>query len=293
MKYFGRDFLHLDDGFLEELRTLEMEGCIYSSFWREDLEKFAFCRIVLRPAEIVEYVEATAAFDEFNGLCQIHGDPDTALERLSNARIRNRVLDYNRWATSIGQDSQFCHAAFLGGELESLVCGCEDERYEFLRERYSGDRRYLLREVLDGLPESVHYLQNRRSGRPAFMIETEFDVQDLLFTIVKPIFPDAVLEDYTTKHAGLSKRIDIVLRAISTVVEVKAVRNLGHAQRVADELKIDIESYHSHPHCKSLVAVVWDERRHIHDRRAFEKDLSGWREKSGRRFQVEVHVLPR
>ena len=141
-------------------------------------------------------------------------------------------------------------------------------------------------------PESVGYLSKRQKRHPPYKVEQEQDVHDLLFSIVKCVFPDARPEESTMKHAGGSKRIDIVFPSISTVVEIKYVRDGRHAGQVADELKIDFESYHVHPDCKTLIAYVWDPMRGLSDRYNFIKDLRGLRVKGENRFNVEVVVKP-
>ncbi len=117
VKLFSREFQHLEASFLQDLQTLEEEGAIHAQLG-------GYCRIQLTPAEIVNYVEACVAYDEFEGLYERYGDPRFALEQLTNARMRNRVREYNEWTVSIGQnDTMFCFAAFLGEHLESLFCG--------------------------------------------------------------------------------------------------------------------------------------------------------------------------
>ncbi|WP_353633502.1 hypothetical protein ABSL23_09180 [Halobacterium sp. NMX12-1] len=155
-----------------------------------------------------------------------------------------------------------------------------------------GDRRFLLEEIFEGLESSVSILQDRRSQRPDFEIDCETDVQDLLYAVMKPIFPDARPEEYTPKNATDSKRIDFVIPDISTVIEVKYVRDSSHANSLADELKIDIESYHTHENCQRMYCIVWDGNSEIDDVENFENDLTGPRSFDGDEVQVETKVLP-
>ena len=201
--------------------------------------------------------------------------------------------EYNEWTVEQGQpDTMFCFAAFEGEHLEDLMCSIVPGRHEILGQSYTGDRRFLLQEILEMFPQSVTFLDVRASRRPAFKIEEEQDVRDLLYSIVKCVFPDAKLEEFTLKHAGGTKRIDIVIPSLSIVIEIKFVRDAKHARRVADELKIDFESYHVHPHCKTLIAYVWDVQNLVPDRFNFIKDLRGLRVKGDHRFNVEVVVKP-
>ena len=109
---------------------------------------------------------------------------------------------------------------------------------------------------------------------------------------MKSVFPDARIEEHTRIHAGSAKLIDRVIPGISTVIELKYVRSDQHSKRVADELRIDFESYHVHPHCKSLIAYVWDPDSFLPDRSNFISDLRGLRTKGDHQFKVDVMVKP-
>lgn len=293
MKFFNREFRNLDAPFLQELQTLESEGAIYEQFWREDSAGFRFCRIQFFPAEIVTYVDALTAYDEFERLYQEYGDPDLALSEISDSQTKHRVEDYNNWVFRTGSDDQaFCPAAFLGEHLEALRCGQLSDRYEFLSQTYTGDRRYILTEILEMFPSSVSYLSRRTGNRPSYNIEREQDVRDLLYAITKTVFPDARIEEHTRIHASGTKLIDIVIPQISTVIEIKYVRDHQHVKKIADELKIDFESYHVHTHCKNLIAYVWDQHNYLPDRSNFIRDLRGLRAKGNSRFTVDVVVKP-
>jgi hypothetical protein len=241
----------------------------------------------------VAYVDASLAYDEFLGHYRRSGDPSAALAQISDPGIRDRVLEYNGWTVGIGQSAtQFCYAAFLGDHLEDLTCGGQPDRYEYLSHSYTADRRFLLTEILEMFPTSAGYLSKRTADRPPFLLSNEQDVRDLLFAIIKSIFPDARLEEHTRLHAGRSKRIDILVPTIDTLIEVKFVRNSAHSRKVADELRIDFESYHVHPNCRELIAFVWDPKSLLRDRSNFINDLRGLRSKGDSTFAVEVMVKP-
>jgi hypothetical protein len=166
-----------------------------------------------------------------------------------------------------------CPADFFGEHLEALVCGSHSERAERLHPNISpGDASVMLHEIASGLPTAVKALTDRGATQSSFAIQQERDVQDLLFVILRSLFPDARREELAPSHAGSSKRIDLVIPSGRTVVEVKFVRDRSHGRRVADELKIDIESYHGHPACGTLFVLVWDENRHLADPQQLERD---------------------
>lgn len=286
---FGREFNQIDWFFLEKLHTLEDDGCVYERFWREDLEKFDYCRIQFEPDEIVEFVDAIHAYDEFSRYMNGGHSRETALEKISNSKIRERVKEYNKWADA---DQAYCPAAFYGGELEALFTGSETERYEFFEDSHKVNRLYLLDELVEGIPESVSILKDRKGDRPDFEITCEKDFQDLFFALIKPVFPNSLSEEPIPQHATKSKKIDFVIPELSLAIELKTVRNERHAKNLSDELKVDIESYHQHPDCTRMKAIVWDDERLLTDRSNFEEDLTGPRVIDGTEFQVETVIIP-
>jgi hypothetical protein len=148
----------------------------------------------------------------------------------------------------------------------------------------------LVLQVVGNFPAAARALRDRLHNRPAFVIDCEYDVQDLLFATLRSVFDDTKREEWTPQQAGSAKRIDILLTELGAVVEAKFVRDANHARRVADELRIDFECYHLHPACEHLIALVIDPDRLIADPLQFVTDLSGLRQKGASSFDVSVLV---
>jgi REase_DpnII-MboI len=264
-------------------------------FWDERSQTFRYYRIPFLPSEIYQFVEAHVAKQEFADALERGADFEGALQSISNPEIEQRVRSYGNYGHSklrdgTEMDLRGCAASFYPSEMEDLVCGGRPERYQPLPDLGTLDKPSLLIQMLDYFPTLSRYLARRGHGRPSYLIENEYDVQDLLFVAVRAVFDDARTEDWSPKHAGASKRIDIVVPSAETVIETKIVRDAAHARRIADELKIDIESYHAHPACKRLLAFVFDPHSHIVDPNALAKDLSGVRIKGDRKFDVQVLI---
>lgn len=131
--YFGHSFLVLDNSNFRDLGTLEEDGCVYTDALGPGEPGGQVCvRIRLRPKEIVTYVEAMVAYDQFHMFWATYKDPEIALSLISDTEISERVRSYNRWLTDTDGDSisLYCPAAFLGGDLEDLFCGHTPDRYE-------------------------------------------------------------------------------------------------------------------------------------------------------------------
>jgi hypothetical protein len=136
----------------------------------------------------------------------------------------------------------------------------------------------LIERIARGLPELLEPLKNRHAGRPAFVIEDEYDLQDLLHGLLRLFYDDVRAEDYAPDRAGSRSRIDFVLKTERVVVETKMTRRDLGARQVGEQLIVDIERYRSHPDCAALLAVIYDPDKRITNRRGLEADLSGNRD---------------
>jgi hypothetical protein len=156
----------------------------------------------------------------------------------------------------------------------------------------ASDARSTTLRAINAFPELARRLRARKHGRPPLPIENEYDVQDILYVALKPHIPDLSDEEWTRKDAGSAKRIDLVSLAARLCIETKMVRDDAHAKALGNELKIDIESYHVHEACDTLIMFVYDPHHHLSDARQQEAQLSGPRTIKGRRLHVEVYVRP-
>lgn len=285
---FGHRFLTLR-GNGEDLITLEREGAIYSHLWDEASQTFRYYRIPFLPSEIFQYVEAHVAQQQFYKAQADGASFSEAVQAIQNPKIRQRVVSYGNY----GRDVEYirgCVASFCPPEIEELACGGRPDRYELLPNLNQIDKSSLLIKIIDNFRVVARLLAKRGHNRSAFVVENEYDVQDLLFACVRSIFDDARTEEWTPKHAGTSKRVDIVIPSAATLIETKCVRTSFHAKDVIDEIKIDIESYHNHTHCKTLLVLIYDPKVLVTDPTALENDLSGRRTKARSTFNVQVMV---
>lgn len=298
---FGHRFGGYPAGLAEDLITLEKEGALYAHFADEGPDAdgnwdFGYVRISLLPSEIYQFVEASLAYQEFHDALAQGADFDGAIRAISDPEIAERVVrygDYGRTKLDDGTeiDIRGCHASFYPPGMEALVCGQRPDRYQRLPELGAErDRIALLMKLLNNLPVAMRMLRDRQRGKSPFEVEDEYDVQDLLFAILRSFFDDAKREEWTPAKAGSAKRIDILLPSIEVALEAKYVRSRNHAKHVADELRIDFECYHERPECKHLIAIVMDPNGFIADPAQFGTDLSGLRQKNDHSFEVTVLV---
>jgi hypothetical protein len=290
---FGKRFENLLPDFEAQLQSLSIESAIYEYLWNEEDHEFRQTRIRLRPDELVRYVDAMRALDEFYSAVKSGLNSKDALDRVSSNEIRARVRSYNEWAAENKYfDQQNCPAAFIGEDLENLTCSVVEGRAEVLGREYAHDRRHLLKEIISQIPQSVSYLsRSARSGIHDLNFDSELTIRDIAFAMVRGVFPDALVEDPTEKHAGRSKNIDLVVPRINSIVEFKYIK-AGNVRTYVDELKVDIMSYPAHSRSDHLICVVWDPQRLVTDRKSVVEDLAGPRTHAGRSTTVEVMFIP-
>lgn len=117
-------------------------------------------------------------------------------------------------------------------------------------------------------------LRQRHDNRPTLDVTDEYDVQDLLHSLLKIHFDDVRPEEWTPSYAGGSSRMDFLLKAEKIVVEVKRTRAKLGAKEIGSQLADDILRYRSHPDCKTLICFIYDPEERVLNPRGLEHDLS-------------------
>lgn len=99
-------------------------------------------------------------------------------------------------------------------------------------------------------------------------INNEYHVQNLLWLLLAPIFPDLDDEQYLTKIAQKSPRSDLHIPSMKLIIEVKFVRPGDAFQKIIDEISSDASLYNAMGNdCRDIVVFIWDDsaRSHEHD----------------------------
>lgn len=264
----------------QELRDLERESAIYSEFGLDEANGGpGLYRVGLSPAETYRYVRGLVGWDEFlYGGFDAVSDRELALDAEANGRERPDA------------DGP-CAADFLGDDVEVLVCGMAPHRATRVRPDGSPrDVQVVLHQLADSLPVSLKALTDR-GARTAYVIASERDLQDVVYFFLRNLYEDVRREEWVPSSAGDAKRIDLLIPSTETVIELKIVRDRPHAKKIANELRVDLESYHLHPACRNFFGLVWDPTREIADPRQLERDLSGTRVKDDHSFDASIRVI--
>jgi len=208
----------------------------------------------------VPELEASIDLGVQNGL-----NPYTLLEFISIlTRIKNRIHEY----LAINEHQLFNElttTTYYGESLDKLDLIC---------------RKFHI---------FAHALESRHNMRTPLIINDEYDLQYLMYAILKLFFEDVRREEWTPSCAGRSARIDFLLRNESVVVELKKTRKGSNEGKIGEELIIDIAKYQEHPSCKVLYCFIYDPEGIIMNPTGLENDLS---KKEGD-FIVRTRIAPK
>ncbi len=163
-------------------------------------------------------------------------------------------LNYTRGSSGMAQ--------LLKSRINKLIIDTDYGGDESQQSEMRRNKIQVLENILDKFPRVARQLKERRKEkdirRPTLEIKDEYDVQDLLCSLLKINFEIVKKEIGTEYHAGGSARMDLVLDDEEIVIEVKMVRKDHTLKKLADELIIDIERYLEKYHCKFLYFFIYD-----------------------------------
>jgi hypothetical protein len=131
-------------------------------------------------------------------------------------------------------------------------------------------------------------LNQRHEGRNSLMIEDEYDVQDLLRTLLFVFFDNIKPEEPTPSLAGSFTKMDLLLADQEIVIETKMTRNGISQKKIKEDIIIDKVHYKKHEHCKKLYCFVYDPSNKIRNPQGFQGELSD----TVNGFETKVFVYP-
>jgi hypothetical protein len=135
----------------------------------------------------------------------------------------------------------------------------------------------------------VRKLRERHGGRDPFLINDEYDVQDMLFALLQIDFEDVRKEDFSPSHIGANTRIDFVLKLFNILLEVKMTRKGLTDKELGEQLAVDVLRYKEHPNAKHLVIFIYDRGDHVVNKEGLIRDFSTH---STTDFTIDVVINP-
>lgn len=228
-----------------------------------------------------------------------HRDTEIAIERIFGPQSRNledfKAVRYSLGAFSTSTPESEFRAAYLRGlknaaaVLDSMILEIEEYDLDADTAESEPDQLSLIERLCLRFHGAARQLQHRYNDRDTLTINDEYDVQDLLHSILRLHFDDIRAEEWTPSYAGGSSRVDFLLKAEQIVIEVKKTRTSMKAKDLGEQLIIDRARYEIHPDCKTLVCFVYDPEGRIGNPVGIERDL----EKHSGALRVRVIIAPK
>jgi hypothetical protein len=110
--------------------------------------------------------------------------------------------------------------------------------------------------------ESKPRTVRREAKARKWHIDHEYHVQNLLWTILAPIFPDLKDEDYSQGVGQKHPRMDICIPSLHLIIEAKFMRATMSPQEVIEEIAADASLYLTgNSNYKNIIAFIWDDAR--------------------------------
>lgn len=147
----------------------------------------------------------------------------------------------------------------------------------------------ILQTIFNNFHQFAMALRNRHSDRETIVIKDEYDVQDLLYAILKIHFRDVRSEEHTPSYAGKSTRMDFLLKSEKTVIEIKKTRDGLKDAEIGSQLIIDKAHYCNHPDCEILYCFIYDPENLVKNPVGLENDLS---ESPNEGMHVKIFIKP-
>lgn len=133
-------------------------------------------------------------------------------------------------------------------------------------------------------------LRHRHNNRDTLIIKDEYDVQDLLRSLLVVHFHDIREEDYSPSYAGSNSRIDFVLKDEKIVLETKMTNDHLKDKEIGSQLLIDAGRYRGHPDCDVVVMFIYDRGDHIRNKKGLINDLENLKD-IGIRLKVFIEPM--
>lgn len=145
----------------------------------------------------------------------------------------------------------------------------------------------LIKRVLCGFNDAIRRITvDRYTARSGLSVQDEYDVQDILFSILKGYFHDLERENPIPKLAGKSSRVDLTIMSQGIIIEVKMIKSTDKShQKYIQELKQDMVDYSAWKGLQNLVFFTFDPFSITSDTNHF-RELEGYKELNGVSFFV-------
>lgn len=149
--------------------------------------------------------------------------------------------------------AQLAAISFLIRESSALRVGASS--ISDVAELLVGVERSMRRWAWESMPRT------KRSAVARWVIDNEYHVQDMLWVILAPVFPDLDEEEWLKSLGQHHPRADLAIPSLRVIIEVKFARKEGKSFRdLIQEVAADASTYlQDGSGYTSIIAFVWDD----------------------------------
>ncbi|MCI9878873.1 MULTISPECIES: hypothetical protein [Methylobacterium] len=101
----------------------------------------------------------------------------------------------------------------------------------------------------------------KSAGPVKWQVRNEYHVQNLLWAVLAPLFPDLCREEYTSPVGHKNPRMDLTIPSLKLVIEAKFMRPGKSFADIQEEVSADNTLYGADPKWEVLIPFVWDDSR--------------------------------
>ena len=151
------------------------------------------------------------------------------------------------------------------------------------------DSMATLRKVCTRFHLVARQLRLRRDYRATLEVEDEYDVQDLLYALLRLEFEEVGSEEWRPTYGEGAARTSYLLHKDRVVIVAKKTKTGVTAKELAEQVKMDSSHYSGRADCRTLVCFIYDPEGRIGNPRGLESDLTMVSDS----FTLEVIIAPK
>lgn len=98
----------------------------------------------------------------------------------------------------------------------------------------------------------------KKVPKTVLKIDDEYDVQDILYVVLKSVFSTIKYEDPIIKRGGSSKRLDFIYHEGGIIIEVKQInQSEKNDTKFTTQIKDDLQSYSVLDYLKDIIFFIY------------------------------------
>lgn len=218
--------------------------------------------------------------------------------------IRDIIMEFMAWFSYVENFSSgsIYYEVILNGnvdikplvDLVNLVENSEKLIIDDEEQSMKKDKLSSIFTSLDKFTSSSKSLTSRRKGKTSLIIEDEYDVQDILHTMLYPLFPtinsEQVVSGNDDKHF---LKIDFLIASNKIAIETKYIKTKQDTNKLTKELNDDIQTYYKNQDCNELIFFVYDKDLLIYNPDNLEKQYTISQSFGEKRVNIYLIIRPK